>query len=324
MKFTERTTKPEAGNKYYIRNVNGGWSPCIQGSSPTDPDCNVLPNCVGYAVGRFSEIGGYGYCKYFANVNAENFMQYKGNLETGQTPKLGACMVWQSGATLSGADGCGHVAIVERVISDTEVLTSESVWGGSAFRNVVRKKGSDGRWGMGSNYKFLGFIYNPAPCCQGDDTDTDTNAAPAPTGADSNKIYRSLGTAAKRKGASTNTDLAGRCDRGGYYIASQIVTASNGQQWLRHAGTDLYSALTDNYGAGPALFEECGTYTTGVTNAPVNVRVGAGLDKEKITLLEAGVTVYLTGKTAEASDTTWIEVIYNERLAWMAKVWVDC
>lgn len=145
-----------------------------------------------------------------------------------------------------------------------------------------------------------------------------------PTSADSNKIYRSLGIAAKRKGASTTSDLADRCERGGYYTASQIVTASNGQQWLRHAGTGLYSALTDNYGAGPALFEECGTYTTGVTNAPVNVRVGAGLDKQKITLLEVGVTVYLTGKTAEASDTTWIEVIYDGRLAWMAKVWIDC
>ena len=166
MSFKQRTTKPEKGNKYYIRKASGGWSPCIQGS-PVDSDCNVLSNCVGYAIGRFNEIGEWGCCKYLASVNAENFIQYKGSsLEVGQAPKIGACMVWQSGATLNGADGCGHVAIVEEVISNTEVLTSESAWGGTAFRNVARKKGSDGRWGMGSAYKFLGFIYNPAPCCQ--------------------------------------------------------------------------------------------------------------------------------------------------------------
>lgn len=162
MSFTPRLTKPEAGNKYYIRKANGGWSNAILGS-PTDKDCNVLSNCVGYAYGRFNEIGGYGSCKYLAPVNAENFMQYKGSCQTGMTPKLGACMVWQKGATLSGSDGAGHVAIVEKVISDTEVVTSESGYGNSKiFWTSTRKKGSNGNWGCASSYKFLGFIYNPA------------------------------------------------------------------------------------------------------------------------------------------------------------------
>ena len=165
MAFVKRTTKPAKGNRYYIRKASGGWSPCIQGS-PKDPDCDVLSNCVGYAIGRFNEIGGWGSCKYLVSVNAENFIQYT-DLPVGQTPKLGACMVWQKGATLSGADGAGHVAIVEQVVSDTEVLTSESAWGGKAFYTSTRKKGSDGKWGMGGDYKFLGFIYNPASCCQG-------------------------------------------------------------------------------------------------------------------------------------------------------------
>lgn len=162
MSFTMRTTKPEKGNKYYITKSAGGWSDAIVGS-PTDSNCNVLSNCVGYAYGRFNEIGGYGYCKYLRPVNAENFMQYKGNLSTGQTPKLGACMVWQRGATLNDSDGAGHVAIVEKVISNTEVITSESGWGSSTpFWTQTRKKGNDGRWGAGSGYTFLGFIYNPA------------------------------------------------------------------------------------------------------------------------------------------------------------------
>lgn len=166
-KFIERLTKPGAGNKYYIRKASGGYSDAIKGS-PADPECDVLANCVGYAYGRFNEIGCWGSCKYLSPVNAENFMQSRGSLEVSQTPQLGACMVWQKGATLSGSDGAGHVAIVERVISDTEVLTSESGYGSSKpFWTQTRKKGSDGNWGQASGYKFLGFILNPAPCCKG-------------------------------------------------------------------------------------------------------------------------------------------------------------
>lgn len=159
--FVPRLTKPEKGNKYYNTKANGGYSNAIKGS-PTDSDCDVLANCVGYAYGRFNEIGGYGSCKYLKSVNAENFIQYKGDLEVGQTPKLGACMVWQKGASLSGSDGAGHVAIVEKIVSATEIVTSESGYGASKpFWTQTRKKG-DGNWGQGSAYKFLGFIYNPA------------------------------------------------------------------------------------------------------------------------------------------------------------------
>lgn len=151
-----RTTKPEAGNKYYIRKAEGGYSNAILGN-PTDKDCNVLSNCVGYAYGRFNEIGEYGYCKYLAPVNAEDFMDYKGSCKTGQTPKPGSVMVWEGKGSLAG-----HVAIVEKVISETEVFTSESGWGSSnPFWNSTRRKGS-GNWGAGSNYSFKGFIYNPA------------------------------------------------------------------------------------------------------------------------------------------------------------------
>lgn len=162
MSFKMRTTKPEAGNKYYITKAKGGYSNAVKGK-PTDPDCDVLSNCVGYAYGRFNEIGGYGYCKYLSPANAENFIQYKNSdLKVGQTPKLGACMVWQKGGSLNGSDGAGHVAIVEKVVSETEVYTSESGWNSSTpFWNQSRKKGS-GNWGQSSAYKFLGFIYNPA------------------------------------------------------------------------------------------------------------------------------------------------------------------
>lgn len=165
--FTVRTAKPGAGNKCYIRQATGGWNSCIQGS-PTDSQCNVLANCVGYANGRFNEIyneiTGNRSNKYNTlNCNAENFIERAKNagLEVGQTPRTGAIMCWQKGATLSGSDGAGHVAVVERVNSDGSVYTSESGYGSSAFWNQTRYN-SNGRWGIGSGYTFRGFIYNPA------------------------------------------------------------------------------------------------------------------------------------------------------------------
>lgn len=156
MAFTMRTTKPGAGNKYYIRKAQGGYSNAIYGK-PTDSECNVLANCVGYAYGRFNEIGGYGYCKYLAPVNAENFMQYKGSCEVGMVPKVGACMVWEGKGDLAG-----HVAIIEKVYDNNHVYTSESGYGSkNPFWNSHRYN-NNGRWGCNSNYKFLGFIYNPA------------------------------------------------------------------------------------------------------------------------------------------------------------------
>ena len=172
--FTPRLSRPESGNPYYNTRGNGGYSNAIKGK-PTDPGCDVLANCVGYAYGRFNEIGGWGSCKYLSPVNAENFIQYARGLEVGMTPRVGACMVWRKGATLSNADGAGHVAIVEKVVSSTQVLTSESGWNCvNPFWTKTRNKGADGNWGAGAGYTFLGFIYNPAPCCGGSDPQSST------------------------------------------------------------------------------------------------------------------------------------------------------
>ena len=165
MSFTPRFTIPEQGNPYYNTKNNGGYSDAIKGS-PVEKGLNVLRNCVGYAYGRFNEIVGAGYMKYLAPVNAEQFidaMNYKTKgVTSGMTPKLGSVMVWQAGSTKSGSDGAGHVAIVEQINADGSVITSESGYNAkSAFWTQTRNN-SNGRWGQPSNYKFLGFIYNPA------------------------------------------------------------------------------------------------------------------------------------------------------------------
>ena len=163
MGYSPRMTRPGTGNKYYITKARGGYSNAIEGN-PCDDECDVLSNCVGYAYGRFNEIGGYGCCKYLVPTNAENFIEYaeEQGLKISQSPSLGACMVWKSGATFDGDDGAGHVAIVERINSDGSIVTSESGWGcTNPFWIETRYRG-DGNWGMDSRYAFRGFIVNPA------------------------------------------------------------------------------------------------------------------------------------------------------------------
>lgn len=171
MSYTPRTTKPGKGNKYYITKSKGGYSNCIEGyngsTKKCDPDLNVLPNCVGYAVGRFNEIGGYGSCKYLTSArgNAETFIAKRAKadgLTVGQTPKVGSVMVWQKGPTQNESDGAGHVAIVEKVIDANIVETSESGYGAKTSFTYRTRKKSDGVWGKDAkSYKFLGFIYHP-------------------------------------------------------------------------------------------------------------------------------------------------------------------
>lgn len=159
--FNMRTSKPSAGNKFYNNGNNGGYSWCINGN-PTDKGCNVLANCVGYACGRFNEI--IGSMKYKTLCcNAENFIERakQAGLQVVSYPTLGGIMVWQKGATLSGNDGAGHVAVVERIDSANQIYTSESGYGSSAFWNSIRRN-DNGRWGLGSGYTFRGCIVNPA------------------------------------------------------------------------------------------------------------------------------------------------------------------
>lgn len=143
---------------------SGGYNYAILGK-PTDATANVLSNCVGYANGRFgeimAEITGVFRIKYQLSCNAENFIERAKlyGLKVSDTPTLGGIMVWQKGS-LSASDGAGHVAIVEKIIDENTIYTSESNYGGTAFLNVTRRN-TNGRWGLGSAYKFRGCIINP-------------------------------------------------------------------------------------------------------------------------------------------------------------------
>lgn len=157
--FTPRLKRPEAGNKFYIRQPKG-FNGAVLGS-PKDSKCDVLANCVGYANGRFNEI--IGSMKYQFVMNAENFYANgrKFKLDIGQEPKLGGIMVWQKGSTLSSFDGAGHVAIVEMIYPDGRVMTSESGYNAKKPWWTQIRTNQNGRWGQNKEYTYLGCIYNP-------------------------------------------------------------------------------------------------------------------------------------------------------------------
>ena len=286
MSFKMRTTKPEAGNKYYITKAKGGYSNAIQGK-PVDSDCNVLSNCVGYAYGRFNEIGGYGYCKYLSPVNAENFMQYKGSLQTGQTPKVGACMVWRKGATLSNSDGAGHVAIVEKVVSSTQVITSESAYGGTPFYTMTRNKGT-GNWGMGSAYTFLGFIYNPAVSDSA--TTTTTTTTTTSSSSSTTLLHRGSSGSAVKELQKNLIKLGYSC--GGYGADGEygLATENAVRKFQRDnkltsdgiAGEKTLAAIKKAINSKIAKVK--------ITASVLNVRAGAGMNYRVITTVKKDST----------------------------------
>ena len=144
-------------SNYYIQTAYGGWSPCIQGNNAYSLrpfSGSVLPNCVGYVVGRFNEMLLEGACTWLGSVNANQLVAYAQGqgLATGSTPEVGACICWDDGVE-------GHAAIVEQVIDDTTIITTESGWNYSAepiVRQYTRTKGG-GNWGYGGT--FQAFIY---------------------------------------------------------------------------------------------------------------------------------------------------------------------
>lgn len=161
MSYTPRTTRPNDGDPYWTTTGYGGYNSQILGNSVNRAWAgSVLPNCTGYVHGRWMELANQPYDFPRGILPYGNASTYYGNssAEKGQDPRLGACMVWGVGA--------GHVAIVEEIIDNDTVLTSESDWGSSSAGGTVfvtRTRHRGWNWGYYSGYSraFLGFLYHP-------------------------------------------------------------------------------------------------------------------------------------------------------------------
>lgn len=152
VKFSPRLTAPSTSDKHWIKSTKGGLNDCIEISGGS-----VLPNCVGYAWGRFYEIIGEK-----PRLSKNNAEMWYGNTADGykrsQTPALGAVICWSKGIVGNEADGAGHVAIVEQILPNGDIVTSNSAYGGSRFYVHIYEKSA--RYSFGA-YKFQGFILPP-------------------------------------------------------------------------------------------------------------------------------------------------------------------
>lgn len=157
MKYTPRLTAPSKSDKNFIHYSKGGYNTCIMIDKSTG---SVLPNCVGYAQGRLLEILGKKAVNWkLPACNAEDWFEtaQKNGFKTGMTPKLGAVVVWRAGQTHNNADGAGHVAVVEEIMSNGDIVVSQSAWGGTEFYLSTITKASG--YMYNSNRPLLGFIY---------------------------------------------------------------------------------------------------------------------------------------------------------------------
>ena len=152
--YNPRLNQPGGSNKWYLKTTYGGYNKCILGNSNGRiyTGC-VLPNCVGYAYGRWMECQGYHSC----NLSTGNAKTWYGHTsdgyQRGSTPKLGAVICWTG--------KYGHVAIVERIYSNTDVQWSESNWSGTTGngRYWRTKRGNPATLYSSSGLTFQGYIY---------------------------------------------------------------------------------------------------------------------------------------------------------------------
>lgn len=154
MQFIPRLTAPSQTDLHWIKTTYGGYNKCILINSETG---SVLPNCVGYSWGRFLEVNNITDCS-LSRGDAENWYGHNDPYQRGQTPKLGAVICWSS------SSGAGHVANVEEIKPNGNIVTSNSAYNGRRF---FIEELSPPNYRIGASYTFQGFIYSP------NDFDTD-------------------------------------------------------------------------------------------------------------------------------------------------------
>lgn len=151
--YTPRLTAPSQDNKNYIRTSHGGFNRCIE-----IEESSCLPNCVGYVWGRWREL--LESDPKLSRRNAEDWYGYTADgYKRSKTPRLFAVVCWKKGELNNESDGAGHVAVVEKVKENGDIVTSESVYGGTRFRSRTYTKASG--YYLAKGYEFQGFILFP-------------------------------------------------------------------------------------------------------------------------------------------------------------------
>lgn len=153
MIFIKRTTSPSETNKFYIKAGKGGYNLAMEINKVTH---SCLPNCCGLVHGRWLESQGQtDYNKYdkLCTGNAHSYYLKDDGYKRGKTPKLGSIICFSKNG------GYGHVAFVEDINSNGDILTSNSGYSGDRFFTKLLKKSNGYKYS--NAYTFQGFIYPP-------------------------------------------------------------------------------------------------------------------------------------------------------------------
>lgn len=152
--YIPRLIAPSSADKDFIKTTHGGNNLCIEINNGY-----CLPNCVGYCWGRWLELLGSSH--NLSKCNAEDWYNNTADgYKRGKTPRQGAIICWRKGRLWDESDGAGHVAVVEKVEKNGDIICSESVYAGARFR--VRSYSKDTDYFLAQGYEFMGFIYCPA------------------------------------------------------------------------------------------------------------------------------------------------------------------
>ena len=140
--FTPRLSAPDGSNPYYYDGSYNVYQRYGYG----------MPNCTAYAFGRAYEI--LGHEPNLSWYSAENWYGdniASGAYDYGQTPKVGAIACWTYGYG-------GHVAVVEDIDDDGNMILSNSAWSGTNFY-LTYAHTSDSNPGGNDWWTFQGYIY---------------------------------------------------------------------------------------------------------------------------------------------------------------------
>lgn len=118
-----------------------------------------MPNCTAYCYGRWYELLGRKPTELPLGNAGTWYDSAPGSIQKGIVPQLGAIQVMYDPYGYYD----GHVAVVEEIYSNGDILTSNSGWNASYFW-TARTSQNDGYipgWGLSRGYRLKGFLYLP-------------------------------------------------------------------------------------------------------------------------------------------------------------------
>lgn len=143
--------------------------PYWQSQNPYTARGNGLPNCTCYAYGRWWEILGSPVSDLGNLGNAGNwYTNVSNNISKGYSPHLGGIMCWHRPGS---AEGIGHVAVVEQILEDGNIITSNSGYTRDPdemeqryfwTEEVFQQAGYRSNWEVNYGYTYQGCLYLPS------------------------------------------------------------------------------------------------------------------------------------------------------------------